>query len=276
MSNKKIIGITGSTGLLGRTFIKENNKFKFDRFKGRVENKNHIRKWLKNKKFDALLHLAAIVPTDIINNNYKKAIDTNFIGTKNLINEILNNKMNTWFFFSSTSHVYKPNKYKLSENSKRKPYSKYGKTKFLAENFLFNILKKKKLKICIGRIFSITHPKQKKYYVVPMIYSKIKKHHFQNEIIFKNLNHDRDFCHLNDLCNAIAILIKKKSTGVYNIASGKKTNLKFIAKYYSKRKKIKFVDNLKKTVILANISKIRKIGFKPKYRINNILADFKK
>ena len=112
MSNKKIIGITGSTGLLGSTFIKENNKFKFDRFKGRVENKNHIRKWLKNKKFDALLHLASIVPTYEIDKNYKKALMVNYQGTVNLVNQVIKNNMMTWFFFSSTSHVYKPNKYK--------------------------------------------------------------------------------------------------------------------------------------------------------------------
>ena len=56
---------------------------------------------------------------------------------------------NTWFFYSSTSHVYqsKNNKKKLTENSKLKPYTKYGKTKLEAENLLISEFKKNKKKL---------------------------------------------------------------------------------------------------------------------------------
>ena len=62
--NSKTIGITGHSGCLGKELIK---KFTYDvtidKFLGDITKKKDIQFWLKNKKFDAIFHLAAIVPT---------------------------------------------------------------------------------------------------------------------------------------------------------------------------------------------------------------------
>jgi UDP-glucose 4-epimerase len=93
-------GITGSSGVLGRTIRKELN-YKFNLFKGRIENKKKIYQWVKNNEFDLIIHLAAIVPTNIVNNNFNTANKINYIGTKNIVNAILKYKPNLkWFFFS--------------------------------------------------------------------------------------------------------------------------------------------------------------------------------
>ena len=56
------VGITGSTGSLGREIIKSRLGFKYSFFKGDIRNKNRISKWISSKNLDALIHLAAIVP----------------------------------------------------------------------------------------------------------------------------------------------------------------------------------------------------------------------
>jgi len=201
---KNCIGITGSTGLIGSHFIKQFPLYKFDKFKGDILAKSQVDKWIKNGKFNKIIHLAAKVPTSYVNNNFKKSKNTNYKGTKNLLNSVLKFKKKEikWFFFASTSHVYKMSKNKLHEKSKLKPYSKYGYTKLLAENYL---KKGFPFTICIGRIFSITHPKQHSSYAIPSVFSRIKKS--KDKILFlKNLNHDRDFCHVKDVCSAINIL----------------------------------------------------------------------
>ena len=78
-------------------------------------------------------------------------------------------------FFSSTSHVYKSYKFKISENFLKKPISYYGKTKLLAEKYIINKLGKTTTKYCIGRIFSTSNINQKKNYLVPDLIFKIKK-----------------------------------------------------------------------------------------------------
>ena len=78
----KSIGITGSTGVLG-AYIKKNFKsVKFDCFNVDVANKKDIQKWLKDKKFDALFHFAAVVPTKKVQKNYTHAKRVNYFGTK--------------------------------------------------------------------------------------------------------------------------------------------------------------------------------------------------
>jgi nucleoside-diphosphate-sugar epimerase len=81
-------------------------------------------------------------------------------------------------------------------------------------------------------------------------------------IIFKNLCHYRDFSSLKSICRAINLLEKNKSTGVYNIGSGKPFLLEDIAKYICKKFNKKFIfQQSKKTFLIGNINKLNKLGF---------------
>ena len=85
----KKCGITGFKGNLGKTFLKVNNKFRYFKFRGDVRKKKQLENWLKNNKFDVIIHFAALVPTYKVNNNYKKALDINYNGTKHLVDGII-------------------------------------------------------------------------------------------------------------------------------------------------------------------------------------------
>ena len=180
------------------------------------------------------------------------------IGTKNIVDASIKNRIN-WFFFSSTSHVYKSSNKKISENFLKKPISFYGKTKLLAENYIIKNFKKNKLNYCIGRIFSTTNKNQKNNYLVPDLKKKIKKS--KNKIILHNLSHYRDFISMKDITKIIFYLYKRQFKGVINIASGKAIYLKDIAIYISKyyKKNVEFKDNKKKTYLIANTRKLKKI-----------------
>ena len=225
--NKIKCGITGHTGVLGSELIRKNKKIRFVKFKDDISNKKNIQNWFQNNKFDIIIHLAAIVPTKIVKKNYKLANKINYLGTKLLVDEILKKQEIQWFFYSSTSHVYKFSKNKISENGVLKPISKYGLTKLRGENYIIKKLKKK-VPYCIGRIFSFTNNKQSKEYIIPAIFNKAKSK--KKEIIFKDTNHFRDFLCVKDICSAILILKKNKANGIYNIGSGKKVLLSNIVK----------------------------------------------
>ena len=92
----------------------------------------------------------------------------------------------------------------------------------------------------------------------------------------ENVNHYRDFLTTKDIVNAILLLEKKKKTGIFNIGSGQKLHLVDIINHLNKftKKNIQISKNLEKTYLIANISKLRKIGWKQKYNflshLNNI------
>ena len=269
-------GITGSTGILGSKIIKD-LKYKFYPFKGNIYNKKKVDEWLNKREYDIIIHLAAIVPTVEVNKNYKLAKKINFNGTKNLADSIIKlKKKPKWFFYASTSHVYKIRKKnkKIHELAKLDPSSKYGKTKMLAEKYLLKRFKQKKINYCIGRIFSFTDRKQKKTYFSSGIFFKITNTS-KKTIYFKNVSHYRDFLSTKDIVRAIDFLQKKRSKGIFNIGSGTKTNLKTIANFFCKkyRKKPIFEKNNQYSYLISNNSKIKKIGWKPKY---NLFYDLKK
>ena len=100
--NYKIIGVTGHTGVLGKALIqkfKKHKNIKIYKFSGDIRKKKDVQFWLKNKKFDAIFHLAAIVSTAKVEKFYSDALKVNYLGTKILVDEIVKRDSTDWFFF---------------------------------------------------------------------------------------------------------------------------------------------------------------------------------
>ena len=265
-------GITGHTGVLGREFIKKNKNLNFIKFKGDITKKNDVKKWFQKNPIDIIVHLAAVVPTNIVKKKINYAKKVNYTGTKLLVDEAVKYKKIKWFFYSSTSHVYKYSKNKISENSTIKPISKYGLTKLKGEKYIQKKLNRK-IPFCIGRIFSFTSVHQKKPFVIPSIVDKAKLK--KKLTLFNNTNHLRDFLCVSDVCEAIKILIDKKSTGIYNIGSGNKTLISDIVKliFYKYKKNYLINNTSKQTCLVSNNSKIKKLNWKPTKNIKSIVMD---
>ncbi len=266
----KKYGITGHTGLIGKNFI-NSKKIKFIKFKGNILKKNDIRKWIiKNPKIDGIIHLAGIVPIYKVSRNFSNAKKINFYGTKFLVDEIIKSKINLkWFFFSSSAHVYqiKNKKIKIKEKSKLQPFTKYGLTKLLAEKYIISKFNKAKIPYCIGRIFNILHTKQPKGFFYSDIISKVKNNN-KKIITFNNLNHYRDFLSPSAVSKFIILLLKKNASGIFNIGSGKGTNLeelvKIICKKYNKKFKIKQTN--KYSYLIADVKKLLTTTLYKKYK----------
>ena len=252
------IGLTGSTGSLGKVILKNNKNIKFKCFRGDITKRSEVLNWVNKNDINILIHLAAIVPIKEVNKNRKKAKQVNYLGTKHIVDACIKKKIK-WFFFSSTSHVYKSSNKKITEKFLKKPISYYGKTKLLAEKYIIKHLEKSDSKYCIGRIFSTTNKNQKTNYLVPDLKKKIKQS--KKRITLYNLNHYRDFISMQDISKIIFCLYNVKFKGVVNIATGRAIYLKDIATHICKhyKKKIEFKDNIKKTYLVANINKLKKI-----------------
>ena len=87
-------GITGHSGTLGSQLIKKKFNFKFIIFKDDICRKKKIYQWIKKNKPDLILHIAAIVPTRVVENNFSYANSVNYMGTKNLVDAIVENNLN--------------------------------------------------------------------------------------------------------------------------------------------------------------------------------------
>jgi nucleoside-diphosphate-sugar epimerase len=279
-----ICAITGHSGLLGKRLLKEaKNNIKFIKFKGNICNKKKISNWILNNNFDAFIHLAAIVPTKKVSRDYLRAKKVNFYGTKFVIDALKKKKNKIWFFYSSSSHVYASSKKFIKEDSKLKPPNSYGKLKLMAEKYIIKKLTNTKVTYCIGRIFSFTDIKQASSFFIPFVFYKLKREkNNKGNVLFKNINHVRDFISIYELSKIILFFLRYNIEGIYNIGSGKKVSLKYIiikiAEFFRMDKRVSFEKcyNYKSTQLVANIKKIKNIGIEPKSNINIILKNYLK
>ena len=267
--SKKIVGITGAKGALGSHFIRKyKTKFNFKIYKDRIENKNKFRSWVKkNRNIQYFIHFAAISSIRQTNKDPKKTYKINSLAAIDII-KILNNVKLTnlkYFLFSSSSHVYKPSLKSLSEKSVRKPLTIYGKSKKKVEDFIFNNQKKIQFKIGIVRIFNFYSIKHNEGFFIQDINKKMK---INNKIFkIKKINTLRDYINLNQLCEILFFILNKKPAKAINVGSGIKLNLvnliKLIKKKSNSKNKLIF-ENKKYPGLFANISLLRKLGYRKK------------
>ena len=254
----KKIGITGSTGLLGKLLTKElrNKNIKYSVFKGDIHKNKDIRAWFnRSKNIEYIFHFAAHSSASGSEINKKKVYKLNVRGVENLIFEMNKIKRKFFLFFPSTSHVYKYSKKPLNEKSKLKPNSYYGKTKLIAEEKII-LNKNKNFNYLIARIFSVFHKNQKKPFLYASIRDRMKNNSIK-KIYIKNANCIRDFLNAEKVVEIIYQIYRKKLMGVLNIGSGEGISIKdFIYKEITNKKEV--VSDKKVDYLVANIDKLKK------------------
>jgi GDP-4-dehydro-6-deoxy-D-mannose reductase len=261
LKNKIKIGITGGTGVLGSILNKKLKKKNYNViiFQSDIRKILKVRKWIRYHNFDAIFHLASLVPVKLCNDDPFKACSINIGGTNNILQSIEKLDKKPWFFYASTSHVYKLKKTPLSENDIISPRTFYGYTKWLGEKLLENQTLNNSLKYCIGRIFSFYSSSQSKDFLYPSITNKIKKMSNKNDIYVTNAYNVIDIQKAERVVDIILSLFKIKAEGVFNIGTGKGIQIKNFARKLTPKKIIIKTNSKKKNVVVANIKKLNSI-----------------
>jgi nucleoside-diphosphate-sugar epimerase len=251
-----LIGVTGASGVLGKIVIKKlsNPNYDYKSFDGDVRDVNSINKWVHSYKFDSIIHLAAIVPTSEVKKDLLKAFEVNCIGTKNLIDALNKELTNPWFFYASTSHVYKPSNKPISENDPIEPISEYGLTKYAGEV----LIRRNYNNACIGRIFSMYHKSQKPPFLYPVVLERLKREDLEKDFELYGAESVRDFLNAEEVADIILELMRRKATGIYNIASGKGIKIKDFVQSLTKTP-IKIKNKGEQDILVADVSKLNKL-----------------
>ena len=283
MKIKHSIGLTGSTGMMGKHLIhffsKKNIKIlattnKLPKYKNKnVQFKKLNLNTLKDEKqldsifknIKTLIHLGALVPKPDFSPNKKEIFKTNFRSTSILANWAKKNDVH--FVFLSGAIVYKNNdskknnEFSLLNNNFKIDY--YGQSKKDSDVYLFK-------KIIRGDKITILRPTSIYGYgqVLSKIINRLIKFSKSNKLIelsepFEKIN----FIHAYDVVNAIYESIIRKEYGVFNIGSKKLYTIKDLSKILieinKSESKIKIVKQIKKTNTLY------------KYNVSSLLAEKK-
>jgi nucleoside-diphosphate-sugar epimerase len=274
------IGITGGSGIMGQTLRKNFPEYDWVLFENDILNSLEIDDWLKNAgPFDAMLHLAAIVPTQWVEADPAQAIRVNVEGTCRLFSALSKIKKSglpfPWVFFASTGHVYASSNEPLTEESPLSPLGFYGLTKLQAEQWAIEMSNKLDFKICLGRIFSTCSPLHPETYFLPAMIKKINDAPSNAVLEVRGLLGTRDFLTADLACHAIHFLMKKKGEGIFNISSGKPLKLLSLVKEIQKRlgrDDVKIVAlEIETSHLIGNNNKLKKLGFDPQLSLDGLV-----
>ena len=264
--------------------FKKNKNYIF--FKCDLNNKKKITYILNKFKPDGIFNLAAETHVDRSIDNPKNFIDSNILGTYNLLESILAYKKKIKLIHTSTDEVYGDVvKGRSDEKSAYKPSSPYSSSKASADHLVKAYIRTYKISAVISNCCNNYGPNQFPEKLIPkLIFNIINNKSLP--IYGKGMN-SREWMHVQDHCEALLLIYLKGKIGEnYNIGSG--TNVKNIdiAKKLLKITKNKSTKVNKKTKVifvkdrpghdiryaLNNKKILKNLGWKAKISLNKGLS----
>lgn len=234
---------------------------------------NVLKKKFNNFRPNVVINLAAETHVDNSIKNPKNFIDTNIIGTYNLLelSRIYYHKNKNKFLFVqiSTDEVYGDlgfKKYEFKENSLIKPSSPYSASKASGDHLVNSYFRTYKLPTIITRCTNNYGPYQSLEKLIPKVINNALNS--KSIPVYNKGQEIRDWIHVDDHAEGILKVIKHGKKGnVYNIGSQNQlTNINLIKKIlYIISKKNKNYKNLLKLIKFVK----DRPGHDYKYAINN-------
>ena len=204
---------------------------------------------------------------------------TNTVGAHTFLLKCIENKVKKIIHISSDEIYGEKLSGKCNEQQKIEPTNPYSASKAAAEIFINSYKYSYKKEIITVRGNNIYGIRQYPEKLIPRCIISLLKN--RKIPIHGDGKNERFYLSVQDFARAIILLIKKKNNGIYNIGSNESyTNIelaKSICKYLDKDPK-KFINYVKdrpyndKRYSISS-SKIRKIGWKPKF---NFIKDLPK
>lgn len=259
--------VTGGAGFIGFHLCKKisdstRNLTIYDNLSsGKVENVKHLpnvhfvkgdildlKKLRSQEKADLIFHLAAQVVVPYSMENPIEDFETNARGTLNVLEKA--RKDDARLVFASSAAVYgNPTKLPTPEDHGFNPFSCYGLSKVVGEEYCNIYSKQYGLDVTILRLANVYGPRC--HGVINDFLDKISRNPEKLEIIGTGLQ-SRDFVHISDVVEALTLsAVSENAVGkTFNIGFGKTTKIIDLAKMI-----LKLLNLSDKTVITTtNVS----------------------
>ncbi len=209
-----------SSGKMGN--VNDVPKAKF--VKGDILDLKHL---LSLDKFDIIYHLAAQVVVPYSMENPTEDFETNAHGTVNVLEKV--RKDNARLIFASSAAVYgNPNTFPTNEDYGFHPFSCYGLSKVVGEEYCQIYTLQYGLDITILRFANVYGSRC--HGVINDFLDKLQKSPEKLEIIGTG-QQSRDFVHVSDIVEALVISAGEKAVGkTYNLGLGETTKIIDLAK----------------------------------------------
>ncbi len=206
-----------------------------------IRDKASLREVFASHLFEGVIHLVALKSVEESQKMHKEYFETNVMGTRNILDLMLEFKIDK-FIFSSSAAVYeaKFGAELVNEASPLKPVSYYGQTKVEAEELILDLSRKEQISSIIFRYFNVAGAatfelKDKSTQnLIPITINKLKSglspEIFGNDYDTPDGTAIRDYVDVRDIASAhlkaIDYLSRNSKSHVLNIGTGHGTSVK--------------------------------------------------
>ena len=229
------------------------------------------------KNQDAIIHLAALIGIPYSYVSPKNYIETNCVGTLNVMQAAKINKIKK-IIHTSTSEVYGTAKYvPIDENHPLNAQSPYSASKISADHIAQSFYNSFNLPVVTLRPFNAFGPRQSLRAIIPTIMGQAIN---EKKIKVGNLKPTRDFNFVEDIANGFYMALKSKNKKIFgeviNLGTGYEISIKnlldIIKKISNKNllfkvenKRVRFSKSEVYRLKASNKKAMKLIGWKPKY-----------
>lgn len=306
--NVLITGITGFVGShLAELYLKKgDNVFGTKRWRSRLDNILHIKdqieliecditdayaieKAIEQSEPDVIHHLAAqsFVPASWA--NPKSTLDTNIIGTLNILEGARRAKINPLIQVCGSSEEYgmvRSDEIPIKESNALRPLSPYGVSKVTTDLLSVQYHQSYGLKAVVTRAFNHTGARRGEVFVCSNFAKQIAliENGKQEEIHHGNLDVIRDFTDVRDVVEAYYLSVKNPDCigKQINICSGKGYKISEILDILKNLAKVEIKTSFDKTrsrpsdvaILIGNCDLFKSLtGWQPKIPLEKTLSD---
>jgi UDP-glucose 4-epimerase len=219
---------------------------------------------------EIVVHLAAVHFIPYCNQHPYESSNININGTINIMDACRKNPVKQ-FFFASTAAVYPIYDEAVSETHEVGPMDIYGLSKLTGEHLCNEFHLETKTPVIICRFFNAFGPNETNPHLIPEIQQQVNGG--LRVIKLGNLTPKRDFIHTSDMANAVHVLLNNIHDGIhiYNLGRGIEYAVTEIVESFSRQigEEIKIevdpsrVRKVERMHLLADVSKLKKLGWKP-------------
>ena len=193
--------------------------------------KNEILVEELSRDCDYIYHLAAILGVDIVADFPVETMDTEIIGTRNVVNAAIKNKIKK-IIYASTSGVYGHSAIERSvdEQIMIDPRTSYAMAKRYNEIYLKAVYEEKGLESLSLRFFNVYGPRQDQRMVIPRFFEQAIKN--EPITVFGSGKQTRDFTSVEETVKAMVLLTEcSKGSEIFNIANETEMTILELANY---------------------------------------------
>ncbi len=298
MKKALIFGLTGQDGILLSEFLLKKNYSIFGTARRRkIKNLNKKIKVFYKKKLstniisylikkirpDQIYYLIGQSNSAISFKFPHETFESNFYYFTYVIEACIKHQMNPNIFYASSGEIFGKNTKKINEHTKKNPANPYALSKHISMIYINYMRAFYNMNISTGILFNHDSRFRTKNNLTKKIINYLNKGNLKKKLELGNIDILRDFGLAKEYVEAMYKINQQRKGDDYIIATGRSVKIRDIVKYAFKIKKLdykKFI-NIDKYKYSKNelefnsvdISKIRKINWRPKYNVFDLLNE---